>query len=553
MSETVQRMTAAVPLGRRRPSGEPPPLPRRVSRSTGVFVFLGIAVLALWIGLLNDTVMRLVTRGDSAVLHLIADVRVGPMTAVMRAVRQLGSPWLFRVLAWATLLVLVVVRRFQHLFTYLAVLLVVTSVDLIAAIEIGRMRPTGVDILAPWDGYSHPSRPIAALGLALVAVAFTLAPPGVWRARVVAVSTCAIVALAAARLYLAVDHPTDVAAALVIGVALPVVAFRLLVPDDVFPITYRRGVRAHVDVSGDRGVAIARALRDQLRLEVQSLQPFGLHASSGSTPLRICVRDQGGQERDIFGKLYTLSHLRSDWWYKLARTVLYGRLEGERPFSGVRRLVEYEDYMLRVMRDAGLSSPEPYGVVEISPEREYVLVMDFLDGVRCSEADVDDAVMDDALVVVRRMWDHGLAHRDIKPANLLVRGERVALIDVAFAAVRPSPWRQAVDLANMMMTLALSSTPERVYDRTLHQFSAEDVAEAFAASRSVTIPSELRSALTADGRDIQTCFRRLAPTRPRIAIQRWSLRRVGLTIAVLCAALAAIVLLIANLQLAGLL
>src|SRR5205085_11426143 len=163
------------------------------------------------------------------------------------------------------------------------------------------------------------------------------------------------------------------------------------------------------------------------------------------------------------------------------------------------------------------------------------------------DADINDAVMDDAFGGVRQMWDRGIAHRDIKPANLLVRDRRVLLIDVAFAAVRPSPWRQAVDLANMMMTLALESTPEAVYARALRQFSADEIAEAFAASRSVTIPSELRGALKADGRDIQACFRRLAPERPRIAIQRWSVRRVGLTIALSVGVLGAIALLVSNL------
>ena len=38
----------------------------------------------------------------------------------------------------------------------------------------------------------------------------------------------------------------------------------------------------------------------------------------------------------------------------LARTVIYGRLEDEKPFSTVRWLVEYEDHLLRLMRDAGL-------------------------------------------------------------------------------------------------------------------------------------------------------------------------------------------------------
>ena len=41
------------------------------------------------------------------------------------------------------------------------------------------------------------------------------------------------------------------------------------------------------------------------------------------------------------------------------------------------------------------------------------------------------------------------------------------LIDVAFATVRPTPWRQAVDLANMMLTLALANTPQHVYERAL--------------------------------------------------------------------------------------
>ena len=68
---------------------------------------------------------------------------------------------------------------------------------------------------------------------------------------------------------------------------------------------------------------------------------------------------------------------------------------------------------------------------------------------------------------MRTLWDAGIAHRDIKPSNLLVRDGKVLLIDVAFAAVRPTPWRQAVDLANMMLTLALSSTAEVVYERAL--------------------------------------------------------------------------------------
>ena len=112
----------------------------------------------------------------------------------------------------------------------------------------------------------------------------------------------------------------------------------------------------------------------------------------------------------------------------------------------------------------------------------------------------------------------------------MVQGDRLRLIDVAFGQVRPSPWRQAVDLANMMLVLALGSTAELVYERAVLQFSEDEIAEAFAASRGVTLPSALRADVKADGRALMVRFRELAPERKPVAIQRWSLRRVGLAI-----------------------
>ena len=75
------------------------------------------------------------------------------------------------------------------------------------------------------------------------------------------------------------------------------------------------------------------------------------------------------------------------------------------------------------------------------------------------EADVDDSIIDQGLALVRRLWDAGLAHRDIKPANLMVHDGQLIVIDVAFAQLRPSPWREAVDLANMMLVLAVRPMP----------------------------------------------------------------------------------------------
>jgi tRNA A-37 threonylcarbamoyl transferase component Bud32 len=221
--------------------------------------------------------------------------------------------------------------------------------------------------------------------------------------------------------------------------------------------------------------------------------------------------------------------------YKLGRELLYGRLEDEKPFNTVRRLVQQEDYALSLMRRAGLPSATPYGFVELTPEREYLLITEFFAGaVELGEAEVSDKIIDDGLGIIRKLWEAGLAHRDIKPANLLVGDGRMLLIDVAFVEARPSPWRQAVDLANMMLCLALRSDAEQVYRRALRQFNTGEISEGFAAARGLALPSQLRRMLRAQGRDLHAEFIRLLPTPPQpIRIQRWSPRRIGLLAAVI--------------------
>ena len=126
------------------------------------------------------------------------------------------------------------------------------------------------------------------------------------------------------------------------------------------------------------------------------IKPVGLAGSGGSTPLRLRVA--GDPDTYLFGKLYAMNHVRADRWYKLGRTILYGRLEDEAPFQSVRRLVEYEDYALRLIRDSGIPTATPYGIVEMTPEREYLLVTEFFDGAEeIGDADVDDDIIDEGL------------------------------------------------------------------------------------------------------------------------------------------------------------
>jgi hypothetical protein len=392
---------------------------------------------------------------------------------------------------------------------------------------LSRPRPYGVRIIGSWDGYSAPATVVAALTFFGMGAVYCLVVPGRPRSYAKAAVTVVVAAFCLSRLYLAVDHPDDVLFGLGLGVAIPVTAFRFFTPNEVFPVVYRRGRTAHVDVTGRRGAAIRQAVRDQLGLIVLQIKPVGLASSAGSMPLRLTVK--GDPDQDLFAKLYTRGHVRADRWYKLWRTIRYGALEDEHPFSSVKQLTQYEDYVLRLLRDAGIRTMAPHGIVEITPESEYLLVSEFFTGaVEIGEAEVDDPVIDQGLLLIRKLWDAGVAHRDIKPGNLMVRDGQLLLIDVAFAQVRPSPWRQAVDLGNMMLVLAVRTSPERVYRRALAYFTPDELAEAFAATRGVASPTQLRTSMKRDPRDLLAEFRALAPPRPPIVLQRWEARRVAL-------------------------
>ena len=516
----------------RRPTGAPPPLPKKIG-ATGVFrlALLVLVVIPGCIWLHDDPAP--LDRFDAAITDAVAALRVGWLDTLARSVNTVASRYGLALFMLLTIASVVWFKRWRHLILFLISVALSGLVAELLLLVASRPRPFDVTIIGTWEGYSAPSLPIDGLAVVIAGIVYMLVVPG--RPRMYAKYAGFAVLLAAAllRVYLGIDHFTDALFGVIIGISIPVAIFRAWAPNDVYPVQYGRHAKAaHLDVTGRRGEAIKLAMKEQLGYDVLSMKPVGLEGSGGSTPLKMRVVDDHGVERSIFAKLYAKNHVRADRWYKLGRTMLYGRLEDETPFGTVRRFVEYEDYTLRLLGEKGFSTPEPLDIVEITPESEYLIAMEFFeDAVEISEAEVDDQIIDEGLQLIRRMWDVGLAYRDIKPANLMVQDGRLRLIDVFFVQVRPSPWRQAVDLGNMMLVLALRSDPEHVYERALAYFTPEDLSEAFAATRGVASPTQLRASMKADGRGLLETFRELAPPRKPIGIQRWSMRRVLLIIA----------------------
>jgi tRNA A-37 threonylcarbamoyl transferase component Bud32/membrane-associated phospholipid phosphatase len=515
---------------RRRPSGEPPPLPREAGWRAWAWATAGLvaACVAIHLAIVD-------LDAQTPILRWFQDLRTPVLVDIAEIFDALCDPltiWIIRVVV---LVVAALLKRWRHAVTILALYVVVDFLNTILAAH--RPEPDGVSVLSTNATTTFPSLPVAALSVTLFGAVMVLAPSGRPRRLARAGAFAIMVLVVLARLLLGADYPIDAVYSLLIGWVTVGFAFAFFVPEDVFPVSYARGGKsAHLDLGGARGEAIIAAVRDQLGFTVTEIEPFGLAGSGGSSPLRMRVAEIDGH---LFGKIYSTGHLRADRWYKVGRTILYGQLEDEVPLGSVRRLALYEDYALRLLRDVGIGVATTYGIVELTPDREYMLVTEFFSkATTLGDAEVDDAIVDEGMLLVQRLWASGLAHRDLKPANMLVRGGHLQLVDVSGLQVRPTPWRQAVDLANMMLTMALRSDPDRVYERATAVFSPGDVAEAFAATRGLAIPTQLSEKLKEDGRPILERFRELAPDRPPVSIQVWSVRRLALTVAAIVAALA---------------
>ena len=536
---------------RRRPSGREHPAHRRPPRT----VWVALGALALSIGALGAVRLAAQSPGliqdvDGAVRSALRTIPGMPETAGVldRFAARLGFGLLWLpcglVLAWYA--------RWRSLLVYLGTVSVIAAVAQLAVGDAALARAVREQVTGSASDVVVPAWPVVVLAAVLTATLFALVPAGRPRRWGWVCVVLLTAAMAATRIFLGLDSASATVASAWIGGSAATLVFLVLVPESDFPVVYHREVKAHLRLDGARRERISIALRDQFGITVDELRPYRLDGSAGSTPCRLVVAD--GPPDALFGKLYALNHLRSDRWYKVARVLLYGRMEDEAPFSSVRRLAEHEDYMLRLLRDGGVRVPEPWGVCEVVPGREYLLVTEFVPGaVELLDSGVPDVVIDDALGQVRRLWWAGAAHRDIKPSNLLVSEQRVYLVDVAFGELRPSRWREAVDLANMMLSLALVAGPERVVERASGIFDPMELAEAFAATSSVTVPHQVRRLIAESGRDLIADFRALLPAHEHIRIQRWSLRRIWLAVGSLGGAVLLVALVTLNLRAGGLL
>src|SRR5262245_29823579 len=160
---------------RRRPSGEPPPLPRTER--------LGPPLLALLVVLLMGVALTLAIRASDSVgtagrgiQEWFADHRSSGLTNSAKALYALTSFAGVMTLRVGTVVILVLHRRFRHMVVFLATL-VLTDWFISRVLFAELPRPTVTPLISV-DVYSFPSKPLSVLAITLFAAGFVVVPRG---------------------------------------------------------------------------------------------------------------------------------------------------------------------------------------------------------------------------------------------------------------------------------------------------------------------------------------------------------------------------------------
>src|SRR5205085_4362178 len=129
---------------RRRPTGAPPPLPRKLGTSGKVWLVLMLAFV-VWvpIALALDPVLRFTDRGDVRFLRSVARLRTPWLTDIAVRGDRLGTGWTLTIVSVGLIVALVVFRRWRHLLTFLGSLAVLELVGGTLLQHFSRPRPNG--------------------------------------------------------------------------------------------------------------------------------------------------------------------------------------------------------------------------------------------------------------------------------------------------------------------------------------------------------------------------------------------------------------------------
>lgn len=210
-----------------------------------------------------------------------------------------------------------------------------------------------------------------------------------------------------------------------------------------------------------KGLSI-RALRRFLvrkGYDIKALK-FANVDARGSRPLFLELRD--GQK--YFGKIFGKQEHAADWLFKIFRFFRYKNLQAEEPYVHSRRNVEMESFAMLWAKEAGARVPKVIDLLHYG--NAWLLLQATIDAKPLSEhGRLQHKSLVDAWRQVNKLHLANIAHRDLRAANLMIDKKGQAwIIDFGFAEVSAQNQRQYMDIAELLMSMALTVGVKRTID-----------------------------------------------------------------------------------------
>lgn len=418
---------------------------RIIERNPSHLVYLALAILLL----IPFSIWAVMDSPSQVERNLFTLINALPdwLEPVLFVVMQLGAFAAVFVIGAIFLLF----RKWHIARTVMSAGTIAWLVSKIMKAEIGRGRPDGIielfELRNIASGLGYPSGH-AAVAFAL---AFSLAPyASVWQRRVMYFLAFMV---GIARVYVGVHLPFDIIGGFLIG--------------------FSAALLMHVTFGIKRFSYSSKLVKRSLEKyghKVRSIKALNVDARSS---IVYKVRTSAGK---YLLKVYGPSHKSSDWLFKVHRKLVFRHTEGETPFISLKQLAEHEAFMSMYAQSKGVYTPAIEQLMQTDEDIVYTM-QPFIKGTALDRLDSLTLKQNEAVWrQLKILHDNDISHGDLRAGNIMLDEEgKLLIIDFDFAQVAPKDYHKKRDIVELMVSLALISSPEETVKSALRVLPKESL------------------------------------------------------------------------------
>ena len=259
-------------------------------------------------------------------------------------------------------------------------------------------------------------------------------------------------------------------------------------------ITVGAGILVLFGVPDQRiGPAEIAAALDSAGLRVSHVAPAPVEAK-GSRPF-VATADDGTQ---LFIKVLGSDNRDADLLYRAYRLVRLRDIGDTRPTASLIQAVEHQALVAVMAERASVAVPTVRQVVKTA-DGSALLAMDRIDG--SSLGQIAPELLTDSLLralwtEVQRLHRAKIAHRSLRAANIVVdRARRPWLADFSFSELAATPRQMALDVAELLASLATIVGADRGVASAAAVIAKDDLAAAVPLLQPLALSAGTRRAI----------------------------------------------------------